>query len=144
MKKLTIVLALLFFSTSLYATDLRIEDSKENRLTEANRYLSVMPPQDMLIDLVKKMSAQIPKEKQKSFNDFMIKNMDLDRFSLIIRDSMVNHFTAEELAALADFYGSAIGKSAMSKFGDYMAEAMPQLQTLMIEAAQKTKDQMKN
>ncbi len=100
-------------------------------------------PRDMLIDLVEKMSAQIPKEKQKTFNDLMIKNMDLDRLSLIIRDSMVKHFTAEELSALADFYGSPVGKSAMSKFGNYMAEAMPQLQSLMIESAQKTQNQMK-
>ena len=67
-----------------------------------------------------------------------------EKFSLIIRDSMANHFTAEELAALADFYSSTVGKSAMSKFGDYMAEAMPQLHALMTEAAQKTKDRMKN
>ena len=143
MKKIVIILTVLLLATQLYAKEKRIEDSTANRISEANRYLSVMPPKYMLIDFVSKMSAQIPEEQQKTFNDLMIKNMDLDRFSLIIRDSMVKHFTAEELAALADFYSSPLGRSAMSKFGDYMAEAMPQIQSIMIEAAQKTQKQMK-
>lgn len=144
MKIFAIIITSLLFTTSLFAKDLKIEDTNENRTAEANRYLAATPPKEMLIDLVQKMSAQIPKEKQKAFYDLMIKNMDLEKFTLIIRDSMVKHFTAQELGALADFYGSPIGKSAMAKLGDYMAEAMPEIRTLMLEAAQKTKNQMNN
>ena len=38
---------------------------------------------------------------------------------------MVKHFTADELNAMADFYSSKHGASAMSKFGIYMADVMP-------------------
>lgn len=138
MKKCVILFVMLFFVAPLQAKDSKIADTPENRSTEADRYLAASPPRDMLVDLVEKMSAQFPPEKQRAFHDLMIKNMDIDKFTLIIRDSMVKHFTAEELAALADFYSSSVGKSAMAKFGNYMADAMPQVQGLMIEAAQKT------
>ena len=70
--------------------------------------------------------------------------MDLDKFTSIIRDSMVKNFTAEELQALANFYGSPVGRSAMKKFGQYMADAMPHIQSLMIDAFQKAKAEMEN
>ena len=36
--------------------------------------------------------------------------------------------SADELNALADFYGSSVGASAMKKFGAYMADVAPALQ----------------
>ncbi len=144
MKKILIMLAMLFFVTPLQAKDLKITDTPENRSTQADRYLAASPPKDMLIDLVEKMSAQIPSEKRQGFQDLMLKNMDIEKFTQIILNSMVKHFTAGELAALADFYSSTVGKSAMAKFGSYMADAMPQVQGLMIEAAQKTQREIQN
>ena len=52
-------------------------------------------------------------------------------------DAMVKHFTTEELKALADFYGSPVGKSAMQKFGAYMADVMPAIQAEMQKAQAK-------
>jgi hypothetical protein len=51
-----------------------------------------------------------------------------------MKDSMIKHFTANELKALADFYGSPVGKSAMLKFGAYMADAMPAIQAEVFKA----------
>ena len=48
--------------------------------------------------------------------------------------SMVRHFTVRELNALADFYGSPEGRSAMNKFGAYMADVMPVIQQEMERA----------
>jgi hypothetical protein len=42
---------------------------------------------------------------------------------------IIKHFTAEEIKTMADFYGSPAGKSAMSKFGDYMADLMAIVQS---------------
>ena len=52
-------------------------------------------------------------------------------------DAMVKNFTTEELKALADFYGSPVGKSAMQKFGAYMADIMSLVQAEIIKAAGK-------
>ena len=46
-------------------------------------------------------------------------------------------FTTDELKALADFYGSPVGKSAMKKFGAYMADIMPVVQAEIMKAAAK-------
>ena len=78
------------------------------------------------------------------FTDLMTKHLDLGKLRLILRDSMVKNFTAEELQALANFYGSPIGRSAMKKFGQYMVDAMPHVRSLMADAFQKAKAEMEN
>ncbi len=57
-------------------------------------------------------------------------------------DSMVKHFTTEELKALADFYGSPVGKSAMQKFGAYMADIMPAIEAEIMKAQAKLNQSM--
>jgi hypothetical protein len=52
-------------------------------------------------------------------------------------DAMIKHFTTDELKALADFYGSPVGKSVMQKFGAYMAELMPTMQAEIVKAQAK-------
>ena len=81
-------------------------------------------------------------QERKKFSDLINKHLDLKRFTAVIRDAMVKTFTAEELQALANFYGSPVGKSAMKKTGQYMSDAMPQIQALMKEAIQKAKAEM--
>jgi Uncharacterized protein conserved in bacteria (DUF2059) len=144
MKKIFLFLVFSLCVTNASADVKPIKDTTQNRIAEANRYLSVMPPKDMLIDMVQKMSIQIPVEKRQLFTDLMTKHLDLSKFTSIVRDSMVKNFTAEELQALANFYGSPIGRSAMKKFGQYMADAMPHIQSLMIDAFQKAKAEMEN
>lgn len=121
-----------------------ITDSTANRMSEANRYLSIMPPEDMFTGMAKKFSVRVPPEKRQAFIDTMTKNLDKEKFKSIIRDAMIKNFTADELKALSDFYGSGVGRSAMKKFGHYLSDAMPQLQVLMGETFQKTRAEMKN
>lgn len=60
-----------------------------------------------------------------------------------MRSAMIKNFTADELKALADFYGSAVGKSAMAKMGAYMADAMGPMMTELKRAVTLTQEQMK-
>jgi hypothetical protein len=62
----------------------------------------------------------------------MTKHLDFDAITKAMRAAMMKTFTADELTALADFYSSAVGKSAMAKMGDYMSELMP---VMMVEVA---------
>ena len=48
----------------------------------------------------------------------MTKHLDIGRVTAAIKAAMVKTFTADELKALADFYGSEVGRSAMAKMGD--------------------------
>jgi hypothetical protein len=53
-------------------------------------------------------------------------------------DAMIKHFTTEELKALADFYGSPVGKRRC-KFGAYIADLMPTMHAEIMKAQAKAK-----
>jgi hypothetical protein len=91
----------------------------------------------MLEDMVDNMSQRMPEEQRTRFVDLMTKHLDLAKLNTAMHDSMAKHFTADELRALADFYGSDLGKSAMGKFGGYMSDVMPTIQTEMMTALAK-------
>lgn len=128
-----ILIALLFVVGRGYA----IEDTPENRLREANRYLQATPPREMFADVAEQVAKNAPPEERTAIRDAFTKHLDVDALTRAMSDAMVKHFTADELAALADFYGSPVGKSAMKKFGVYMAEVMPALQGEMIKVQAK-------
>lgn len=122
---LTIVIAM-SLSAPLFASDQ--DDNREVRLKAANRYLNVAPMSKMVNDSIHEMSQRLPPDKKDEFIKLMDMTMRVDSLEKIAIESMVNIFTAKELNALADFYGSEVGKSVISKFGVYMAEVMPAMQ----------------
>src|SRR5216117_3520720 len=108
-------------------------DTPETRRKEAERYLQVSPPKALFEDMADKMAANIPAHKREQFKKVMTTEVDIAALSKAMTDAMVKNFTTEELKALADFYGSPVGKSAMRKFGAYMADLMPIMQAEMIK-----------
>jgi hypothetical protein len=127
-----------FFLATAVAADLA--DTPENRLAQAERYLAASSPKTMFVEMAKKMAANMPEDQRGPFVDLFVSKVDMEALTKAMTDSMVKHFSAEELKALADFYGSPVGKSAMSKFGDYMADLMPTLQQEMAKAAKRMRD----
>ena len=129
MRTMLIVL-MLSLGTSAFA----LEDTQTNRENEAELYLKTTPPTDMMKDAAEKIAMNMPPDRRSEFMDLFIKYLDILAVTKAIKDSMVKHFTADELKALADFYGSPVGKSAMNKFGAYMADAMPLIQAEILKA----------
>ncbi len=114
-----------------------VEDTPENRLREADRYIATTPPKELFADMAEQMAKTAPPEQRKIIRDAFTKHLDVDALTKAMRDSLVRTFTVDELAALADFYGSVVGKSAMKKFGTYMADVMPALQGEMVKVTAK-------
>jgi hypothetical protein len=112
---------------------LGLEDSPTTRAAQADRYLKAMPPREMFEDLAEQMSQNMPPEQAQKFRATMMNDVDIAALEKAMKAAMVKNFTAPELSALADFYGSAVGKSAMTKFRPYMADLMPALQAEMIK-----------
>ncbi len=119
--RLLLVALLLPFSLPAFA----LEDTPQNREQQADRYLQAVPPQSMMNDMSAKMAETLPEEQRDEFKTLMTKYLDIGRVSAGIKAAMVKTFTADELKALADFYGSEVGRSAMAKMGTYMSEVMP-------------------
>jgi len=107
------------------------------KLAAAERYMATAPLSDMINDMTAKVAVQIPENRRANFIRVMTEEIDMDRLESAVLDAMVKTFTLEELNALADFYGSEVGKSAMAKFGTYMALVMPTIQQEMIRAVKK-------
>jgi len=130
MKKLVLVILLVLVSSTAFA----IEDSAEARNKEAKRYLSVAQPKAMFQDMADQMALNLPPERRELFKNIMTKYMDIEAITKSMQESMVKIFTANELAALADFYGSEVGVSAIKKMGVYLGEMMPTIQAEVLKA----------
>jgi len=105
------------------------QDTPATRQVAADRYLKAVPMAKLLDDTFQEMSKQRPPEQRAQFIADMKKVVRADFLEKTCRQAMVKIFTTDELNALADFYGSKNGSSAMRKFGAYMAEVMPAIQT---------------
>ena len=110
---------------AVFVPALALDDMPQNREQQADRYLEAVPPQSMMNDMSSKMAETLPEEQRDEFKTLLQKHLDMTRIAEAIKAAMVKTFNAEELKALADFYGSEVGKSAMGKMGTYMAEVMP-------------------
>jgi hypothetical protein len=123
-------LSVVLFMTMMPAAG-AMEDTPENREQQVDRYLQAVPPQAVFEDLMGKMFKDLPADQRAVFTGDTNKGFDFEALTRLMRAAMLKTFTADELAALADFYGSPVGKSAMSKMGDYMAAFMAEFMPLM-------------
>lgn len=105
-----------------------LAQSDSARAAAAERYLAVVPMQKMLDDMVTELSAQVPADGRAAFIAEVKALLNAQRLEQIGREALVRVFTAEELNALADFYGSAAGQGVLGKFGAYMGMIMPAIE----------------
>ena len=131
------VLVFLVLTVCAWSPAFSAPDTPETRRKEAERYLQVSPPKALFEDMADKMAANLPADQRDQFKKLMTTQVDIAALSKAMTDAMVKNFTTEELKALADFYGSPVGKSAMQKFGAYMADIMPVVQSEIMKAAAK-------
>ena len=135
---LRILLQHLLVTTALCATapGALAQDSLERRQTAADRYLRIVPVARMLDDTFVEIAKQLPPDQRAQFIAQMKVAVRADMIERVSRQSMVKTFTADEINALADFYGSRNGASVMRKFGLYMGEVLPVLQQEIQQAMQ--------
>ena len=130
-------ITLILLSALLILPVWALEDTKAQREQEAARYLKATPPKEMFEDMAEQVARNMPPDERANFKAILVKHLDIEALTQIMKDSMVKNFTADELKALADFYGSSVGKSAMKKFGTYMADVMPSIQAEVLKAQAK-------
>lgn len=135
------LLALLvsFFTGAAFAAD--VPDTHGNRLAAARSYLEVVSMKDMMRDMVSESTKNLPENIRPSYIQYMTKTIRVEVLESTALASMAQHFTVKELKALAAFYGSPEGRSAMKKFGAYMADVMPVIQQEMLRAQQQLENQ---
>lgn len=97
------------------------------KVAAIERYRSAVPISKLINDLSAALAKQVPAEQQEQFVRDMRLAMPTSAILEISKQAMIKTFTLEELNALADFYQSPAGASAMSKMGAFIGEAMPQV-----------------
>ncbi len=117
-----------------------LADTPENRKQQAQRYLEATPPALLFQEVADKGAAQLPPSEQEKYKQVFLAQVEMSTVQQTLTDALVKHFSAGELKALADFYGSGTGKAAMSKLGSYMSDITPTIQS-QIRRAQAVGDQ---
>jgi hypothetical protein len=120
--------ALLGAVLCLFAGALAAQDDVAAREAAVDRYLKAVPMSSMLDEAFVEIAKQLPEGQRTEFVSQMRTMIRIESLERIARQSMLRVFTTDELNALADFYGSPHGASAMRKFGIYMADVMPAVQ----------------
>lgn len=105
------------------------QDSAADRQRAMTRYLQVVPLSKMMDDTYADMARRMPESQRAGFVAQLKQVIRVEAVEAATQTALVKHFTADELNALADFYGSKHGASAMAKFGAYMADVMPPVMT---------------
>ena len=132
---LSLLLALFVGLTTHPASAQSVADSPATRQAQADRYLQAQPPQELIANITKGITANAPAGPQR---DQMLKmftsGIDMDALAKAMKEALVKNFTADELRAMADFYSSPLGKSATSKMGDYQADLAPIIKAQVMKA----------
>lgn len=100
-------------------------DTRETREAAARRYLGATDMHAMMDDILKASTQKLPPDKQAEVMTLIKRHVSFEKLQGLTMAAMIKHFTTRELEALADFDGLPEGKSAMRKFGAYMADVMP-------------------
>jgi hypothetical protein len=127
----------LLLSLSLPA--LALEDTLQNREQQAERYIQAITPD--VARMADSMAKQLPPKNQDEFREAITKHLDVKAITDAQRAAAVRTFSADELQALADFYSSALGKSAMAKMNEYQAEVMPVMSSKVQDAMEKAQEE---
>ncbi len=114
-----------------------MDDTPQNRAQEAARYMEAVPPEGAATDMAKSIAQSLPEQQQQAFLAAMQKNMNAAGIKTAAQAGLVKVFTADELKALADFYGAPLAKSAMGKMGAYLTEVMPAVEKEVDAATEK-------
>ena len=99
-----------------------MEDTQENRLIQADRYLKANPPSEDFAEMASVIAKSVPEYDRERFLTAMPKNLDLDALIKNFKELLIKTFTADELKIFADFYSLPEARTAMKKMGKYMEE----------------------
>ena len=130
--KLRIVLAVWFVVLS--SLSWALDNTPENRIREANRYIAAVSAKELFRDTEQALYHETALEQRQFLDDLISNYLDIPAIENLVRETMVKHFTADELKALADLCSTPVGKSAIIKLGVCRYELGPGMQDEFMRA----------
>jgi len=141
MRALLVGLLLLMGSGAFAADDV---DTPETRRAAAVRYSKVSDFEKQFVAGLEAGLQNLPAEQKGEVILLMKKHLQLDVIESLMVDAMVKTFTTQELDALATFYASGPGKSAMDKMQPFMSSMLPQIQAEMARTLARILEDLRN
>ena len=125
------LLATIMLSAAVLASAVpaRAADSKEDRIAATKEYLKAVPVTGMAGDLTSELMNTVPPEQQAMAAEVLKKALDPKFLESVTLMAMPKHFTTDEIKAMTRFYASPEGASILRKYGAYMADIMPAVQS---------------
>ncbi len=136
MKTFRVVLSAILLSVFTLVQPALAQGPGASKQAAVERYLRAVPMRKMMEDTYAEMAKQMPAASRAQFVADMRAIVKVEKLEQIAKAAMMKTFTVEEINALADFYSSKHGASAMAKFGAYMGEVMPPLMQEVQRAVQ--------
>jgi hypothetical protein len=117
--------ALLIFSALACASD--PNDTPETRLAAAERYFATIDLPKLMEQVLAKDVADVPGDDREQARALVREHFRYGELMKVALQALAKNFTTKELNAMADFYGSAEGRSVIAKYPAYLADVMPSL-----------------
>ncbi len=141
MRALIVSIALLVLAVPTFAADQA--DTPATRREAATRYAKVADLEKMLTLGLEVGAQRFPSEERAAVVALFKKHLRIDAIEELMVASLVKNFTTAELDALATFYSSGPGKSAMEKMAPFMQTMMPVLQAEIMETVKRVQEEMR-
>lgn len=125
MKPIPLRICSIILAAAMMSGACQAQAQAESAEEAVTRYLRAVPVEQMLNDMTVEIAKQVPVDQRASFVAEIRRVLRPEPIERIARAAMLKTFSAEELSAMADFYSSPHGASAMRKFGLYTAEIIP-------------------
>lgn len=138
----TLLIALLLLvSANAFAAEV---DTPASRRAAAERYSKVSDFEKQFVAGLEAGLQNLPADQKGEVMLLMKKHLQLEVIETLMVEAMVKTFTTQELDALATFYASGPGKSAMDKMQPFMTSMLPQIQAEMARTLARILEDLRN
>ena len=122
------------------------DDTLEQRMAAAQRYLKVQPVSDNVEKMLPwtALRQPVPPEKKEQFIADIRREVRMDALEKGAQKELAEKFTVAELDVLAGFFGSADGVSAIKKMDRYIGTMTSELMAELLRASKCLDEAMKN
>jgi hypothetical protein len=126
-RRLVLGTIIMLFAVAAAAAD--VDDTPDTRMAAAEKYLLANDFTKLMDGALRAGLQGAPEDQKEDLFALAKRHLDYERLSKLMLAAMVKNFTTKELNAMAVFYGSPEGQSALAKLPAYLGDVMPVLQS---------------
>ncbi len=130
-----LIIALLLITSPVMAQDSAdkkpADSTLEKRIELAKKMHEINPVRDQVDRALEQVAETRPPSERDEFVKKMVEALNYKAIEKASIDAMVETYTAEELQAMVNYYGSPEGQSIKKKYPDWAAKVMPEITRML-------------